>query len=85
MPHITLSMPEDVYREMKKHPEIKWSEVARKSIAFRLMSMKKITTTGEIRSEISKETASSVSNMSEAKAKKMYREMVEEEWKHAKS
>jgi len=33
MPNITLSVPPDLYRKMKKHPEIKWSEVARKAIA----------------------------------------------------
>ncbi|NJE76935.1 hypothetical protein [Thermococcus sp. ES12] len=33
MPNITLSIPPDLYRRMKKHPEIKWSEVARKAIA----------------------------------------------------
>ncbi|NJE29477.1 hypothetical protein E3E38_00200 [Thermococcus sp. 18S1] len=33
MPNITLSVPLDLYRRMKKHPEIKWSEVARRAIA----------------------------------------------------
>lgn len=33
MPTMTLSIPPDLYRRMKKHPEIKWSEVARKAIA----------------------------------------------------
>ncbi len=33
MPNITLSVPPDLYRRMKRHPEIKWSEVARKAIA----------------------------------------------------
>ncbi|ASJ12826.1 hypothetical protein [Thermococcus thioreducens] len=32
MPNITLSIPPDIYRRMRKHPEIKWSEVARKAI-----------------------------------------------------
>ncbi|WP_297506518.1 hypothetical protein [Thermococcus sp.] len=32
MPNITLSVPPEVYRKMKKHPEIKWSEVARRAI-----------------------------------------------------
>ncbi|KUH34425.1 hypothetical protein APY94_01980 [Thermococcus celericrescens] len=33
MPTMTLSIPPELYRKMKKHPEIKWSEVARKAIA----------------------------------------------------
>lgn len=32
MPNITLSIPEDVYKRMKKYGEVKWSEVARKAI-----------------------------------------------------
>ena len=32
MPNITLSIPEDVYRKMKKYGEVRWSEVARKAI-----------------------------------------------------
>ena len=33
MPNITLSVPPELYRKMKEHPEIKWSEVARRAIA----------------------------------------------------
>ena len=32
MPNITLSIPLEVYRKMEEHPEIKWSEVARRAI-----------------------------------------------------
>ncbi|MHA1783856.1 MAG: hypothetical protein ACTSVE_01530, partial [Candidatus Helarchaeota archaeon] len=32
MPNITLSLPEDVYNIMKKHKEIRWSEIARRAI-----------------------------------------------------
>ena len=35
MAHITLSVPDLVYQEMKKHPEIKWSEIARQAIVQR--------------------------------------------------
>ena len=27
MPNLTISIPEDVYDKMKKHPEIRWSVV----------------------------------------------------------
>lgn len=33
MPNMTLSLPEELHREMRAHPEIKWAEVAR--AAFR--------------------------------------------------
>ena len=32
MPNITLSIPEDTYRIMNKHKEVRWSEVARQAI-----------------------------------------------------
>ena len=36
MPNITLSVPEEVYMEMKRRPDIRWSEVARQAIAERI-------------------------------------------------
>jgi len=32
MTNMTLAVPEDLYRIMEKHKEIKWSEVARQAI-----------------------------------------------------
>lgn len=32
MPNMTLSLPDDIYRIVKVHKEIRWSEVARKAI-----------------------------------------------------
>jgi hypothetical protein len=32
MPNITLSIPEEVFKIMSKHKEIRWSEVARQAI-----------------------------------------------------
>jgi predicted CopG family antitoxin len=36
MTNITLSIPEDLHSRMKKHSEIRWSEVIRKTIAEKL-------------------------------------------------
>ena len=33
MPNMTLALPEDVYQIVKKHNEIRWSEIARRAIA----------------------------------------------------
>ena len=33
MANLTLSIPEDLNKKMKKHKEIKWSEVVRKALA----------------------------------------------------
>lgn len=32
MVNVTLSVPEELHKLMKRHPEIKWSEVARQAI-----------------------------------------------------
>ena len=48
MAHITLSIPDEVYETMKKHPEIKWSEVARKSIVEKTLHLKKTITSKEL-------------------------------------
>ncbi len=32
MANITLSLPEELYQKLKGHPEIRWSEIARKAI-----------------------------------------------------
>ena len=36
MPNMTLALPEKLHREMKRHPEVKWSEVARRALAREL-------------------------------------------------
>jgi hypothetical protein len=39
MPNITLSIPDNLRRKMKRHPEVNWSEVVRRLIAERLRDM----------------------------------------------
>ena len=36
MPNVTLAIPEDLHERMKKHTEIRWSEVVRKSISEKI-------------------------------------------------
>lgn len=36
MPNVTLAIPEDLHEKMKKHSEIRWSEVVRKSISSKV-------------------------------------------------
>jgi predicted CopG family antitoxin len=42
MTNITLSMEDSVYKQMKKHSEIKWSEFVRKCIKRRLDELDRI-------------------------------------------
>lgn len=39
MPNITLSVPENLHELMKKHRQIRWSEVARRAIEFEARKM----------------------------------------------
>ena len=36
MPNLTLSIPEELHKKMKKHKEFRWSEIARASIEQRI-------------------------------------------------
>ena len=40
MAHVTLSIPDDIYQDMKRYPEIKWSEIVRRTIVSYLQEMK---------------------------------------------
>ena len=42
MPNITLSIPVDVRRLMRKYPEIRWSEIARRAIISKLEDLKRL-------------------------------------------
>lgn len=52
MPHITLSIPQKVYETMKKHPEVKWTQIARESLTQYADEIQGITTTDVIRKRL---------------------------------
>jgi hypothetical protein len=61
MTNMTLAIPEDLNKIMKKHTEIKWSEVARKALwdqAKKIELMDKILS----KSELTEEDAESIGN-----------------------
>jgi predicted CopG family antitoxin len=39
MTNITLSVPDELHKRMKKHSEIRWSEVIRKSLAEKIADL----------------------------------------------
>ena len=39
MPNITLSIPEKLHARMKRHSEIRWSEVVRKTISEKIETL----------------------------------------------
>jgi len=39
MPNVTLAIPEALHQKMKKHTEIRWSEVVRKTISDKIETL----------------------------------------------
>ena len=51
MPNMTLSLPEEIYAIVKKHNDIKWSEIARRAIsekAVKLAVLDKLTSKSKL-------------------------------------
>jgi hypothetical protein len=42
VPNITLTVPPELHRKMKAHPEIKWSEVVRRILAQRIRALERM-------------------------------------------
>ena len=85
MAHVTLSIPDEVYKNMKRYPEIKWSEVVRKTIVSYLEGMQDTASSADIRESLSVETLDKLRAIGLNKSKKYYAKMAKEEWKRAKS
>jgi len=86
--HITLSIPKELYEEMKKHKEINWSEVARKSIEEKLSDLKDITEGKELAKRLDPETRKILEAICKLPKKDWldyYRKMREREWKRTRS
>ena len=88
MAHITLSIPDELYQEMKKHREIKWSEIARRSIKEEMDKKKGIVKGSDFFDKLPEETKKGIretAKFSESDWKKYYKKMKAKEWKRAKS
>jgi len=86
MPNITLSIPEDVYKRMKKYGEVKWSEVARKAIVEYLRRLEEggfELTTRELMDELGESFRESLKKLSFEDSLKGYEKMREAEWRRS--
>ena len=85
MPNITLSIPEELYRKMKKHPEVRWSEVARKAIIEFLRKLEGgfKTSTDELLEELGRDFVKDLSEISFEQAVEWYEKMREVEWRRS--
>ena len=83
MTHVTISIPDKLYAEMKHRPEIKWSEIVRMSISAYLRQTSKRTTSKELFGSLSADARQKIISLNEHKTKKLYDKMVKEEWKES--
>lgn len=84
MAHITLSIPDVVYEEMKNHPEIKWSEVARQSIVEKTLFLKESIRSSQFLELLSQETREDIKKTSKKEWADFYKKVKEKEWKRKK-
>jgi metal-responsive CopG/Arc/MetJ family transcriptional regulator len=84
MTNMTISIPSELCEKMKKHAEVKWSEVVRKSIADYINKMEMVNG-GVVPSSILvamlKDSNLEVSNITLEKATEQYEESRDLEWK----
>jgi len=71
MGNITLSVPEELHRKMRKHTELKWSDIARQAFEKKL---KEIELMADLlsESELTEEDAERVGRAIKAKARKRF-------------
>lgn len=84
MPDITLSIPEEVYKKMREHKGVKWTEVVRKAIVDyveRLEVGKLEVTTEDLLKELGREFAEGLSEISFEEAVELYEKTRDKEWR----
>lgn len=85
MAHMTLSIPDDMYKEIKKYPNIKWSEAARDGIKQQLSKISGVISGKELISRLSPETRRALMEIPESKWAEGYKQMKESEKRRQKS
>ena len=76
MVNVTLAVPEDVYRLMKKRKEVNWSEVARQAIreySTRLEAMDRLTKNSKLTSKDAVELGIRINRGLAARYRKVFR------------
>jgi len=86
MPNITVSIPEELHKKMKRYSEVKWSEVVRKALTEyigRLEFMERRVLSSDELVEMLRESKLDVGFISLEKAKEHYEKVRELEWKRS--
>lgn len=85
MAHITLSIPDELHEEMKKHPEIKWSEAAREGIRRQMSQLTGIISGRELLKRLSPDTQEAILRIPDSEWAKGYKKIKESEKRRLKS
>ena len=86
--NITLSVPRELHEQMKKHPEIKWSEAARNGIVQQLAKVGGMISGKELLKSLPEETRrgiEEISKLPEESWEKYYEGVKESEKRRLKS
>lgn len=81
MPSITLSIPEDVYRRMKRHSQVKWSEVALRAILEYLRRLEGVVSTDELLERLGQKFAEELDEIGLEEMVEQYKRRREDEWR----
>ncbi|WP_457753365.1 hypothetical protein [Thermococcus sp.] len=88
MPNITLSIPPEIYEKMKKHKEVRWSEVARKAIIEYLEKLEEgelEIPSEELLKMLGEDFVKDLGSIPDEKFEEYYEKAREAEWKRLKS
>ena len=85
MVHMTLNIPKDLHDRMKSHPEIKWSEVVRRSIAEYLIELADQVDGQELAKLLKSDTLEKIEGLSREEIEEIYSQAVRLEWDRMRS
>jgi len=84
MANITLAIPDEIHKKMKKYKEIRWSEVVRRAIVEHIKKIEEggfELTTKQLLKELGEDFRKSLDELSLEKAVEGYEKMRDAEWK----
>ena len=85
MVHMTLNIPKDLHDRMRNHPEIKWSEVVRRSIAEYLLELADRVDGQDLAKLLKGDTLEAIEGLSREEIEEIYNQAVRLEWDRMRS
>ncbi len=85
MPAILVSVKNEMYKRMKKHPEIKWTQVAREGIGERLDEIEGSVRIEKVREWLGPELIAEIRTGPHPDPMEMQKKIKESEWRRLQS